>query len=97
VLPQGHADRERLRSELIAAYLPVARTIARKYGNRGENLDDVEHVASVGLVLAVDRFQPRLGSDFLSLRCRRSPERCCGTSGTGPTRFRCRRGCGRFR
>jgi len=34
-LPDGHADRERLRAELIAAYLPVARHIARKYGNRG--------------------------------------------------------------
>jgi len=66
VLPHGHADRERLRAELIAGYLPVARNIARKYGNRGENVDDVEQVASVGLVLAVDRFHPEFGSDFLS-------------------------------
>ena len=65
-LPEGDADRERLRAELIAGYLPVARNIARRYGNRGENLDDVEQVASVGLVLAVDRFQPGLGFDFLS-------------------------------
>ena len=66
VLPQGQADRERLRAELIAAYLPVARNIARKYGNRGENLDDVEQVVFVGLVLAVDRFEPGRGFDFLS-------------------------------
>lgn len=65
-LPAGHADRERLRGELIAGYLPVARHIARKYGNRGENLDDVEQVAAVGLVLAVDRFDFRRGFDFLS-------------------------------
>ena len=51
-LPEGHADREQLRGELIAGYLPVARNIARKYGYRGENPDDIEQVASVGLVLA---------------------------------------------
>ena len=65
-LPEGHVDRERLRAELIAGYLPVARNIARRYGNRGESLDDVQQVAAVGLVLAVDRFQPGLGFDFLS-------------------------------
>ncbi len=31
-LPQGHPDREQLRGELIAGYLPVARNIARRYG-----------------------------------------------------------------
>jgi hypothetical protein len=65
-LPEGHADREQVRVELIAGYLPVARNIARKYGYRGENPDDVEQVASVGLVLAVDRFEPKRGVDFLS-------------------------------
>jgi RNA polymerase sigma-B factor len=55
-----------VRVELIAGYLPVARNIARKYGYRGENPDDVEQVASVGLVLAVDRFEPKRGVDFLS-------------------------------
>jgi len=65
-LPHGHGDRGRLRAELIAGYLPVARNIARRYGNRGENVDDVVQVASVGLVLAVDRFHPEFGSDFLS-------------------------------
>ncbi|MDT0351649.1 sigma-70 family RNA polymerase sigma factor [Pseudonocardia charpentierae] len=59
-------DRERLRAELIAGYLPVARNIARRFRNRGENPDDIEQVASVGLVLAVDRFHPGLGFDFLS-------------------------------
>jgi len=65
-LPEGHADRERLRTVLIAGYLPVARNIARRYGYRGENSDDLEQVASIGLVLAVDRFEPGRGCDFLS-------------------------------
>jgi RNA polymerase sigma-B factor len=65
-LPDGHPRRERLRHELIAGYLPVAQHIARRYSLRGEHLDDVEQVASLGLVLAVDRFDPGYGSDFLS-------------------------------
>jgi len=65
-LPAGHPDREQLRAELIAGYRPVARHIARKYRYRGENPNDLEQVASIGLVLAVDRFEPGRGCDFLS-------------------------------
>jgi RNA polymerase sigma-B factor len=65
-LPPDHPRRKRLRAELIAGYLPVARNIARRYGYRGENPEDLEQVASVGLVLAVDRFDPGRDVDFLS-------------------------------
>ena len=44
----------------------MARNIARRFGRRGENPDDLEQVASVGLVLAVDRYDPDRGVDFLS-------------------------------
>ena len=65
-LPEGHPHRERLRTELIDGYLPVARNVARRYGSRGEPTQDVEQVASMGLVLAVDRFDPGREIDFLS-------------------------------
>jgi RNA polymerase sigma-B factor len=65
-LPGRHPRRERLRQELIAGYLPVARNIARKYSSHRDHLDDLEQVASVGLVLAVDRFDPGRDTDFLS-------------------------------
>jgi RNA polymerase sigma-B factor len=65
-LPEGHPRRERLRGELIAGYLPVARHIARRYRHRGEPPQDLEQVASMGLILAVDRFDPGRGIDFLS-------------------------------
>jgi RNA polymerase sigma-B factor len=64
-LPEGHPRRERLRAELIAGYLPVARHIAHRYGYRGEHPQDLEQVASVGLILAVDRFDPGRDIDFL--------------------------------
>jgi RNA polymerase sigma-B factor len=66
VLPEGHPRRRLLRDQLIAGHLQLARNIARRYAYRGDNADDVEQVASVGLVLAVDRFEPERGHDFLS-------------------------------
>lgn len=64
-LPPGHL-RSGVRDALIQGYAPVARHIARRYRNRGENPDDLEQVAAVGLILAVDRFEPERGVDFLS-------------------------------
>ena len=59
-------DRHRLRDDLIGGYLPVAQHIARRHGHRGENPDDLEQVARLGLVMAVDRFDAERGVDFLS-------------------------------
>lgn len=63
-----HADRgrEALRAELVTGYLPVAQHIARRFANRGEPIDDLVQVATVGLINAIDRFTPERGSDFLS-------------------------------
>jgi len=66
-LPDGDPRRKRLRDELIAGHLPLARNIARRYLHRGpDHNEDVEQVAAVGLVMAVDRFDESRGSDFLS-------------------------------
>lgn len=65
-LPEGHPRREWLRGELVAGYLPVVRHISRRYRFRGEPPQDLEQVASVGLILAVDRFDPGRDIDFLS-------------------------------
>lgn len=53
------------RSEVIARCLPLADHIARRFGGRGEALDDLTQVARVGLVNAVDRFDPVRGAAFL--------------------------------
>jgi RNA polymerase sigma-B factor len=65
-LPADHPRRRVLRAALITGYLPVARNIARRYRNRGENLEDLEQVATVGLINAVDRFEVGRGVDFLA-------------------------------
>ncbi len=65
-LPPDDPRRRPLRAEIITGYLPVAKHIARKHAYRGEDLDDLEQVAALGLIHAVDRFEPDRGSEFLA-------------------------------
>ena len=53
-----------LRNELVTAHLGLAEYLARRFDNRGEHVDDLVQVASVGLVKAVDRFDPSRGLEF---------------------------------
>jgi RNA polymerase sigma-B factor len=53
-----------LRDELVAAHLGLAEYLARRFANRGEPLDDLVQVASLGLLKAVDRFDPGRGVEF---------------------------------
>jgi RNA polymerase sigma-B factor len=53
-----------LRDELITAHIGLAEYLARRFANRGEPLDDLIQVASVGLLKAVDRFDPDRGLEF---------------------------------
>lgn len=55
-----------LRDELASAFWPVVANIARRYRDRGEPLADLEQVGAVGLLGALQRFDPGRGSDFLS-------------------------------
>lgn len=54
------------RDELIARYLPLARKLARRYITSSEPYDDLVQVASLGLVKAVERFDPDRGFAFTS-------------------------------
>ncbi|MDQ1396671.1 MAG: polymerase sigma-B factor [Acidimicrobiaceae bacterium] len=54
----------KLRDELVAAHLGLAEYLARRFSNRGEPLDDLVQVASVGLLKAVDRFEPERAIEF---------------------------------
>lgn len=62
----GAPERDGTRDQIITAYLPVARNIAHRYARRGEPLPDLVQVASIGLIKAVDRFEPDQGHNFLS-------------------------------
>jgi RNA polymerase sigma-B factor len=55
-----------LRDRIVSEMLPLARNLARRFTGRGIETDDLEQVASVGLLQAVTRFDPSHGSNFLA-------------------------------
>ncbi len=57
---------EELRDTLVREHMPVAEHIARRFSHRGESQEDLNQVATLGLINAVDRFDPERGVDFLS-------------------------------
>jgi RNA polymerase sigma-B factor len=59
-----HGDQAAL-EELATRMLPLARRLAGKYKRRRESLDDLVQVASVGLVKALNRYDPERGVDFV--------------------------------
>ncbi|WP_229075057.1 SigB/SigF/SigG family RNA polymerase sigma factor [Actinoplanes sp. DH11] len=63
-LPHGHPARPALRARAIEAWLPMAGRLASRYRRRGEPDDDLVQAATVGLIKAVDRFDPERGIDF---------------------------------
>jgi RNA polymerase sigma-B factor len=63
-LPDRHPSRQGLRERAINAWAPLARHLASRYHGRGEPLDDLTQTAMVGLIKAVDRFDPARGTDF---------------------------------
>ena len=54
------------REELVERFLPFARDLARRYSYTDEPLDDLVQVASLGLIKAIDRFDPDRGARFTS-------------------------------
>jgi RNA polymerase sigma-B factor len=55
-----------LREALVRRYLPLASYAAQHYARPSEPFDDLLQVASIGLLKALDRYDPRLGSGFAS-------------------------------
>lgn len=63
--PAGPA-RDRLQEQLVRSWLPMAMRLAHKYRNRGEDTEDLEQVAALGLTKAVQRYDPARGHAFES-------------------------------
>ncbi len=63
--PEEHDPKfELLRNDLVVAHLNLVRFLALKFANRGEPLDDLIQVGTVGLLKAIDRFDLERGVEF---------------------------------
>ncbi len=52
------------REELITRYLPLVRGLARRFASRGQPVEDLIQVGSIGLIKAIDRFDPTRGVEL---------------------------------
>lgn len=63
-MAQDDPERVRLREQLVEAHLALVEYLARRFRNRGEPLDDLVQVATIGLIKSVDRFDLERGVEF---------------------------------
>lgn len=63
-LKDGTPEYAELRNRLVRMHLPLVEHLARRFRNRGEPLDDLTQVATIGLIKSVDRFDPDRGVEF---------------------------------
>ena len=61
---QGSRDWHTCRDELVRRHLPLVHFLVRRFRGRGEPLDDLVQVATIGLIKAVDRFDLSRGVEF---------------------------------
>ncbi len=64
--PLNPRSRSTDREALIMDLMPLVKALARRYANRGEPLDDLIQVGTIGLIKAIDRFDPERGSELAS-------------------------------
>jgi RNA polymerase sigma-B factor len=65
LLERYHRDGDpQAREELIVQWMPLVKSLARRYAGRRERFDDLFQVGMIGLIKAVDRFDPNRGFEF---------------------------------
>ena len=64
VLSADNPERVMIRSTLVELHLPLVEYLARRFRNRGEWLDDLTQVATIGLIKSIDRFDLERGVEF---------------------------------
>ena len=63
-LEAGTPEHEQIRAVLIERHLPLVTFMARKFADRGEPLDDLIQVGTIGLIKAIDRYDIERGFEF---------------------------------
>ncbi|UQX89815.1 SigB/SigF/SigG family RNA polymerase sigma factor [Jatrophihabitans telluris] len=63
-LDEASPEYRAVRDELVAAHMPLVRYLARRFAGRGEPSDDLLQIGTIGLLQAIDRFEPGRGLEF---------------------------------
>ena len=63
-LPKNSPERRRLRDKVAEAHLPLVEYLARRFTGRSEPFPDLVQVGAIGLLKAIDRFEPDRGVEF---------------------------------
>ncbi len=58
------ARRHEVRAALVELHMPLVRYLARRFAGRGEPTDDLTQIGTIGLLQAIDRFEPERGLEF---------------------------------
>ena len=61
---EGSDEHRRARASLVELHLPLVEHLARRFAGRGEPLDDLVQVGTIGLIKSVDRFDSDRGVEF---------------------------------
>ena len=64
VLAADEPRRIDIRSQLVSIHRPLVEHLARRFRGRGEPYDDLVQVATIGLIKAIDRYDPARGVEF---------------------------------
>jgi RNA polymerase sigma-B factor len=63
-LDRGTPEHQEVRDALVQIHLPLVRYLARRFTGRGEPDDDLMQIGTIGLLQAIDRFEPERGLEF---------------------------------
>jgi RNA polymerase sigma factor (sigma-70 family) len=66
VLEEGTEEYQYVRNTLIELNMALVRFAARRFSNRTEQIEDILQVGTIGLIKAIDRFDPDYGVEFVT-------------------------------
>jgi RNA polymerase sigma-B factor len=66
VLEEGTSEYQEVRNTLIELNMALVRFAARRFSNHSDQMEDILQVGTIGLIKAVDRFDPDFGTEFVT-------------------------------
>ena len=80
----------RFRTWVVEQHEWLAKAVARQFKRSGEEFDDLVQVAMIGILKAIERFEPGFGASFRTYASVTAAVRCAGTTATPAGRSACR-------